>query len=174
LVFFLVLLSLNLLVASLIQAPPATRVRIPYSPTFLAQVQAGNVSSISSRGTTVEGNFRAAVRYPNAEATPAKLFATEVPAFADDKALLSLLQSKGVVINASSPSKGTSVFVTLLLSFGPAVLIVLLFAWLMRSAAGGLGGGVTAFGRSRAQRADDVRVGALGAARHVQRRRWDR
>jgi cell division protease FtsH len=65
LVFFLVLLALNLLVASLIQAPPATRVRIPYSPTFLAQVQAGNVSSISSRGATVEGDFRTAVRYPN-------------------------------------------------------------------------------------------------------------
>jgi len=69
LVFLLVLLLVNFLVASLIQGPPATRVRIPYSPTFLSQVQAGNVSSISSRGTTVEGNFRTEVRYPNASAT---------------------------------------------------------------------------------------------------------
>ena len=154
LVFFLVLLLLNILLASLIQPQQATRVRIPYSPTFLAQVSAGNVSSISSRGTTVQGNFRSAVRYPNSKASPAKLFATELPAFAEYKALLSLLQSKGVVINASAPSSGTPLVVTLLLSFGPALLIVLLFVWLMRRAAGGLGGGITAFGRSRAQRVE--------------------
>ena len=153
-IFILLLLLLNVLVASLVQPPQPARVRIPYSPTFLAQISAGNVSSISSRGSTVEGDFRAAVRYPNGKATPAKRFTTELPAFAEDKALLALLQSKGVVINASAPSSGTSLLVTLLLSFGPALLIILLFVWLMRRAAGNLGGGVTAFGRSRAQRVE--------------------
>jgi cell division protease FtsH len=129
-------------------------VRIPYSPTFLQQVGAGNVSSISSRGTTVPGNLRTAVRYPNSKAAPSKLFTTELPAFADNKALMTLLESKGVVINASAPSQGTPLLVTLLLSFGPALLIVFLFVWLMRRAAGGLGGGITAFGRSRAQRVE--------------------
>jgi len=37
-----------------------------------------------------------------------------------------------------------------MLSFGPTLLIV----WMMRRAAGGIGGGVTAFGRSRAQRVE--------------------
>jgi hypothetical protein len=46
------------------------------------------------------------------------------------------------------------VFVTPLLSFGPALLIVLLFVWLMRRAAGGITGGIGAFGRSRAQRVE--------------------
>ena len=154
LLFLVTLLLVNVLVASFIQGPAATRVRIPYSPTFLAQVSAGNVSSISSKGTTVQGNFRTQVRYPNAKASPAKLFVTELPAFAENKALLRLLQEKGVVINAKAPSSGTPLVLTLLLSFGPALLIVGLFMWLMSRAAGGIGGGISAFGRSRAQRVE--------------------
>jgi cell division protease FtsH len=154
LIFFLLLLLFNIVLTSTLTTTP-TRVRIPYSPTFLAQVNAGNVSSISSKGTAVQGNFRTAVRYPaSSTAAPTKLFVTELPEFANNNALLALLQSKGVVVNATSPSTGTSVFVTLLLSFGPALLIVLLFVWMMRRAAGGIGGGVTAFGRSRAQRVE--------------------
>src|ERR1017187_2547903 len=154
LIFFLLLLLFNTVLTSMLQTQP-TRVRIPYTPTFLAQGNAGNVSSISSKGTTVQGSFRTAMRYPaSSSATPAKLFVTELPEFANNNALLALLQSKGVVINATSPSTGTSVLVTLLLSFGPALLIVLLFVWMMRRAAGGIGGGVTAFGRSRAPRGE--------------------
>jgi cell division protease FtsH len=154
LIFFLLLLLFNIVLTSTLTTTP-TRVRIPYSPTFLAQVNAGNVSSISSKGTAVQGNFRTAVRYPaSSTAAPTKLFVTELPEFANNNARLALLQSKGVVANATSPSTGTSVFVTLLLSFGPALLIVLLFVWMMRRAAGGIGGGVTAFGRSRAQRVE--------------------
>jgi cell division protease FtsH len=150
---FLVLLLMNIVLASALHTH-ATRVRIPYSPTFLAQVQAGNVSSVSSKGTTVRGVFRTDVRYPDNAAKPARLFVTELPEFADNKALLALLQSKGVVINATSPSTGTSVFVTLLLTFGPALLIVMLFVWAMRRAGSGISGGVGAFGRSRAQRVE--------------------
>jgi cell division protease FtsH len=149
----LVVLLMNIVLASVLHVQ-ATRVRIPYSPTFLAQVQAGNVRSISSKGTTVRGEFRTGVRYPDSKAKPAKLFVTELPEFADNKALLVLLQSEGVVINATAPSTGTSVFVTLLLSFGPALLIVMLFVWAMRRAGGGVGGGIGAFGRSRAQRVE--------------------
>jgi cell division protease FtsH len=147
------LLLINIVLTSTLQTQPA-RVRIPYSPTFLAQVGAGNVSSISSKGTTIQGNFRDAVRYPDTSAAPAKLFVTELPEFTDNKALLALLQSKRVVINATAPSTGTPLFWTILLSFGPALLIVLLFVWMIRGAAAGVGGGVSAFGRSRAQRVE--------------------
>ena len=154
LIFFLLLLLLNVVLTSTVHTQPA-RVRIPYSPTFLNQVNAGNISSISSKGTTIKGNFRAAVRYPaNSTATSTKLFVTELPEFVNNNQLLALLQSKGVVVNATSPSTGTSVFVTLLLSFGPALLLVLLLVWMMRRAAGGVGGGLSAFGRSRAQRVE--------------------
>ena len=168
LIFFLVLLLLNIVLTSTLTTTP-TRVRIPYSPTFLAQINAGNVTSISSKGTTVQGNFRTAVRYPaNSTAAPVTKFVTELPEFANDNALMSLLRSKGVVINATPPSTGTSVFVTLLLSFGPALLIVLLFVWMMRRAAGGITGGVGAFGRSRARRIGGVRRRARRARADAQ------
>jgi cell division protease FtsH len=152
-IFFAILLMINMVLAASLRTQP-TRVRIPYSPTFLAQVESGNVSSITSKGTTVQGEFRKEVRYPDSSAVTAKLFVTELPEFADDKALLSLLQSKGVVINAKPPTTGTSLFVTLLLSLGPTLLIVFMFVWMIRRAAGGVGGGVSAFGRSRAQRVE--------------------
>ncbi|HUN79434.1 MAG TPA: ATP-dependent zinc metalloprotease FtsH [Solirubrobacteraceae bacterium] len=153
LLFLLLLLAVNLLLASAVHTSKPTRVAVPYSPTFLAQVAAGNVSSISAKGDAVEGNLRRSIRYPKASSSPARLFSTELPAFVDNRALLELLRSRGVVINATAPSSGTSLFVTLLSTFGPALLIVLLFVWVMRRTAG-VGGGAAAFGRSRAQRVE--------------------
>ena len=152
-IFFFLLLLLNALLVSSLTTQP-TRVRIPYSPTFLAQVEGGNVTAVSTKGTSVQGTFRNPVRYPNSSATPASEFTTEIPEFANNNQLIALLQKKGVVINATSPSTGTSVLVTLLLTFGPVILLVLLFVSLMRGAGGGIGGGLTGFGRSRAQRVE--------------------
>jgi cell division protease FtsH len=151
--FLVLILFFNVILTASLQKSTPGPVRIPYSPTFLTQVNAGNVSSISSKGTSVQGDFRSAVRYPNGSAAPATEFTTEIPEFANNTALLSLLESKGVVINASAPSGGSSTLATLLLAFGPTILLVALFVWLMRRA-GRMGGGVTAFGRSRAQRVE--------------------
>ncbi len=134
---------------------PAKRVQptvpIPYSPTFLAQVHAGNVSAISSKSTTVHGTFRTAVRYPSDATTATTSFVTEIPEFANSNALMALLQSKGVQINATAPSTGTPLLVTVLLYLGPVLLIVLLFVWMRRSSGAG---GLAAFGRSRARRVE--------------------
>ena len=147
-------MALNIVLG--MSARPATpRVTIPYSPTFLAQVNAGNVSSISSKGTTVQGTFRTAVLYPPASssATATTLFSTQIPEFANNDALLRLLQSKGVVIKATSPQTGTSALTTILFTFGPVLLLVALFVWMMRRAGGGAGA-MSAFGRSRAKRVE--------------------
>jgi cell division protease FtsH len=151
---FALLVALNIVLG--MSARPATpRVTIPYSPTFLAQVNAGNVSSISSKGTTVQGTFRTAVLYPPASssATATTLFSTQIPEFANNDALLRLLQSKGVVIKATSPQTGTSALTTILFTFGPVLLLVALFVWMMRRAGGGAGA-MSAFGRSRAKRVE--------------------
>ena len=75
---------LNIVLTSMLHTQPS-RVRIPYSPTFLAQVNTGDVSSISSNGTTVQGNFRTAVRYPaNSTAAPTMLLVTEILEFANN------------------------------------------------------------------------------------------
>jgi len=152
-VVFALLLALNIVLAT--SARTATpRVTIPYSPTFLAQVDAGNVSSISPKGSTVHGTFRTAVLYPaGSGGTATTLFSTQIPEFANNDALLRLLQSKGVVIKATSPGTGTSTLTTILFTFGPVLLLVLLFVWMMRRSGGGMGA-MSAFGRSRAQRVE--------------------
>src|SRR5581483_504714 len=150
------LLALNLWISSQALKPNA-RVRIPYSPTFLAQVQGGNVSQISSTGDSIQGSFRTAVKYPanDKSVQPTTNFSTQVPSFADHSQLSQLLQSKGVTINAHSPDTGPSFITSLLFGFGPTLLLILLFVLIMRRAAGAGGaGGLMSFGRSRARRVE--------------------
>ena len=70
-------------------------------------MQAGEVKSISTKGDTIEGNFKAKVRYPahGKNATPTTLFTTEVPTFWNDAQLTALLDEKSVQINAKPTAK---------------------------------------------------------------------
>ena len=101
--FFVALLALNYYTASRATQPPA-RVRIPYSPFFLQQVSAGHVTSITSKGTAIQGTFKSAESYAGSKTTTR--FATEIPTFADSKALSQLLEKKGVVVNAKPITTG--------------------------------------------------------------------
>ena len=97
---FLLLLALNWTFVLLFHSAAALqRVAIPYSPTFLAQVQAGNVATVTAQDAAIQGTLKHAIRYParDKNARPATEFSTRVPEFADTKALDTLLQEKGVV-----------------------------------------------------------------------------
>jgi cell division protease FtsH len=145
----LVILALNYWAAAR-AVQPASRVRVPYSPFFLEQVRAGQVRAITSNGTAIQGVFKQPTRYPPAKTgTRTTLFATEIPAFADTDALSTLLQSKGVVINAQPLDTGPPWWQSLLLGFGPTLLFLALLFWLMRRAAGG---GLASLRRSGARR----------------------
>ncbi|MGZ4253638.1 MAG: ATP-dependent metallopeptidase FtsH/Yme1/Tma family protein, partial [Solirubrobacteraceae bacterium] len=148
-------LALNLWVSSQVLKPNA-RVRIPYSPTFLAQVKENNVTAISSTADSIQGTFKTAVKYPPDEngVQATKYFSTQVPSFANNSELSSLLQSHNVTIDANNPDTGPSFLTSLIFGFGPTLLLVLLFVVLIRRAAGGAGGagGMMSFGRSRARR----------------------
>ena len=154
-IFVALLIGMNIVLStSLDKSTQAAPVKLPYSPAFLAQVDAGNVRSISSKGASVQGTLRTAIRYPaTSTASASSTFTTQIPEFADNVALLGLLQSKGVVITATQPSSGSSSLLTILLSFGPILLLVLFLVWMMRrgGVGGGVGGAMSAFGRSRAQ-----------------------
>jgi cell division protease FtsH len=146
----IVLLALNWALAAIL-APPKKRIRVPYTPVFLEQVRKGNVSEISSQGDTVEGDFRREVKYKDEKADR---FKTEVPTFANDRQLSQLLEEKNVTVNAKPPGD-RSLLSTLLISFGPTLLLVALFIFLARRAAGGGAGGVLGgFGQSRARRVE--------------------
>jgi cell division protease FtsH len=145
------LLVLNWLIVAVF-APAEERIRVPYNPNFLAQVRDGNVKEISSRGETVQGEFRKEVKY---EDEAAKGFETEIPTFADEQKLSQLLTEENVTVNAEPPNS-RSLFETILFSFGPTILLVALFVFLARRAAGagGAGGMLSQFGRSRAKRVE--------------------
>jgi cell division protease FtsH len=136
-----------------------SRVQIPFSPAFLEDVNGGHVKEISSKGYTIEGTFTLKVRYPNAKATPTKLFATQVPTFWNNAQLAALLKEKHVEINAKSTTTSQSLLAELLLGFGPTLLIVGLFVLLAKRAAKGGGmGALGNFGRSQARRIDPEQI----------------
>jgi cell division protease FtsH len=155
------LLALNFGTVLLARQAGQPRVRVPFSPYFVSAVQAGQVASISSRGDTIEGTFRVAVRYPpqDPQAAVTRLFSTEVPTFWNDNQLTALLQAHNVQINASSPTQRGSVLTGLLFGFGPTLLLVGLFIALSRRAfGGGAAGALGSFGRSRARRIDPATI----------------
>ena len=148
LLFALVLLAFNLFFGMRATGGPS-RVRVPYSPFFINQVKAGHVKDITSKGTAIQGTFTEKIKYSDQK--PTTDFKTEIPAFADTKALSHLLGEKGVVVNAEPLDTGAPWWQNLLLGFGPTILFVLLLFWLMRRA-GNVQNVLGSFGRSNAQR----------------------
>ena len=156
--FVLVLLAINIVSSFAFHSSSSEpQITIPFNPYFLSQVQGGQVKSISTKGNTVVGSFKAKVHYPasDKEATPTKQFKTEIPTFWNGSQLSALLKEKDVLINAKSTSTSQSVLSELLLGFGPTLLIVGLFILIARRAAkaGGAMGALGNFGRSQARRA---------------------
>lgn len=147
---FLLLLAINWAIVLLFFGAAARqRVTIPYSPTFLAQVRSGNVSTVTAQDAAIQGTFKRAIRYPagdkNAKATAN--FTTRVPAFADSQALDALLREKGVVVTAKAPP-GTPWWQTLIAGIGPTILFFGLWYWVMRRSGSG---SMFAFGKTKAK-----------------------
>ena len=160
--FVIGLLAFNLASVFLFSPSGQERVRVPFSPYFISAVQAGRVASIASTGDTIQGTFKSAVRYPSssAQAKPTTLFATQVPTFWNNDQLTALLRSEGVQVDAQSTTQSTPLIVSVLLGFGPTLLIVGLFVLFARRAAknGGGMGALSSFGRSQARRIDPATI----------------
>jgi cell division protease FtsH len=155
------LLALNILLVIMLRPEGEQRVKVPFSPYFLSQVNAGAVQSITSKGNSIQGTFKQPVKYPpdDQSAKATTLFSTEVPSFWDSASLTSLLQSKDVQINAESPTTETPLIAELLLGFGPTLLLVGLFVLLARRAGRAGGSGFLGnFGRSQARRVDPQKI----------------
>jgi cell division protease FtsH len=125
------------------------RLSVPYSPFFLERVSEGQVAEITSEGTTIQGEFKNPTRYGDSEL--ASRFETEIPAFADTDSLSQLLESSDVIVNAEPLDTGSPWWQTLLIGFGPTLLLVGLLIFFLRRA-GSAQSALGAFGRSRARR----------------------
>ena len=166
---FLAMLFLNYLVVRYLFPGAGEPITVPYT-VFKEQAAKENVAAIYSRGTSIEGRFKAAVTWPTAnggtpgpKGTPqpqprtSDTFTTELPAFVDP-GLEKFLIEHGVEISAV-PIREGSAWTTLLFGFGPAILIIAFYVWIYRRAAqgGGMGGGMgglMGIGRSKARRYD--------------------
>jgi cell division protease FtsH len=174
--FVLVLLA-NFLFMRLLKPGAEPSITVPYT-LFREEVGKGNVESIYSRGDMLTGRFKSPVTWPPPEKSPpagadraaaprgppqtAKSFETTLPAFVGP-GLEKLLIDNHVEISARPTEEERSPFLTLLLGFGPALLLIGLYVWMFRRA-GQQGGGVAGLmgiGKSKARRYDqetDVRI----------------
>jgi cell division protease FtsH len=144
------LLVLNWFVYQVLSEDTPSRLDVPYT-TFRSEVEVGNVAEVTSRGDRIQGEFRNPVTYPLEDGESSTRFETQRPTFAEDDGLLELLVDQGVVVNATPPDAPAPLWQSLVFGFGPTILLVGLFVFLMRrSAVGGIGG----IGRSKAKLAD--------------------
>ncbi len=159
--FVLALLAINLASVFLLSPGGQQRVKVPFSPYFLSELQSGQVVSIAAKGDTIQGTFKSLVHYPasDTKAAPTSLFATQVPSFWNNDELTAMLRAEKVQVNAQSTTQSTTLIVSVLLGFGPTLLIVGLFVLFARRAAksGGMGA-LGNFGRSKARRIDPATI----------------
>src|ERR1700687_5481425 len=159
-----IILLVNVFVTNVLFAPaqPAS-VALSYD-VFKQQVAAGNVISVTTTGDAIAGVTKTPVKESSPSTASATHFTTQRPSFAND-GLEAMLESQGVTINAKPENTPPPLWLTLLLSFGPTLLIVFAVLYLIRraAAAGGTGGLLGAFGQSRARLYDPERVGTTFA-----------
>ena len=158
----LVLLA-NIFITNVLFAPAQpTTVTLSYD-VFKQQVAEDNVVSVTTTGDAITGVTRRPVKEVGT-GTSATHFTTQRPSFADDT-LEALLEQHNVIINAKPENPPPPLWETLLLSFGPTLLIVIGVIYLVRraSAAGGAGGLLGTFGQSKARLYDPERVGTTFA-----------
>ncbi|WP_336250556.1 ATP-dependent zinc metalloprotease FtsH [Stomatohabitans albus] len=131
------------------QGTPQT---IPY-PEFTQQVSDGNVKKVFTRGDSIQGELIKPVDVPKADPTEANgalslwgtkqttytQFETERPSFAQDD-LLALLKNKGVEVRSTPIIQQRSLLTNILLSFGPILLLVGLYFWMLRRSTRMMGG----------------------------------
>ena len=146
--FLLALLALNIVLGQLIPSSADQRMSVPYT-FFRDQVIAGNVTQVNAQGDVIQGKFRKPTKFDGNGPKPE--FQTVRPVFAQDDELLKLLLAKHVEVNARPIDQGRSFLATLLISFGPTLLIVGLLIYFLRRSAAAAGGGAFALGRSKAK-----------------------
>ncbi len=117
--------------------------------TFIEQVNANNVQSVTISDYTVTGVFKSPV--PSADGTTKSTqFTTTVPQFGNND-LITLLQEHQVAITVQpSSSGGADFWLTILLFGGPILLMILLFWWMSRRVTR-TQSGLFSFGKSKAR-----------------------
>jgi cell division protease FtsH len=145
-IILIVLLSLNLFLSARFSGDDEPEPEITYSY-FLEQVDARNVTKVTSQGITIQGAFANPTDPPGGRAREVDRFRTIRPGFAEQDDLLDRLLANDVVVSARPLDSSRPLWQVLFLGFGPTILLVALFVLLLRRV-NGFGG----IGKSKAKR----------------------
>jgi cell division protease FtsH len=149
----LLLLFVNWFIVSLVISGGAGETRTSVSYSFFHQeVVDANVAEVTTTGDSITGRFRHSVPYPKGAESKVRSFATERPAFSNDRVVQQMLDN-GVKVSAEPESSGTS-WAAIIVAFAPTLLIIGLLLWVFRrgmAGAGAGGAGLGGFGRARAR-----------------------
>jgi len=107
---------------------------VPYT-TFLAALEEGEIVDVTIKGSNLEGTY-----------SDGSAFKTYAP---DDPDLIGLLRDQGVAIQAE-PDETHSFWMSVLVSWGPILLLIAVWIFFMRQMQSG-GGKAMSFGKSRAK-----------------------
>jgi cell division protease FtsH len=141
------LLVINILIVNVALRPPNRSVTIPYD-VFDRQLGAGNVSSVSTTGDTIQGEFKRTVNVKTASSPgPVSQFTTLRPSFASDNLLGKLLRQR-VTVNARPVTVTRSFLESLTLSIAPWLLLIAAYFFVIRRFGSRFGLGI---GRSKAK-----------------------
>lgn len=106
--------------------------------TFLNEVRSGSIESVVLQGDAISGTRK--------DRSSFEIYNPET----ENTALIGTLTTSGVTIVGRAP-KQPNFLVQLVLQLAPALLLILVFAWMMRQMQGGGGRGAMSFGKSRAR-----------------------
>ncbi|MFF5553648.1 ATP-dependent zinc metalloprotease FtsH [Streptomyces olivaceoviridis] len=111
---------------------------------FTAQLDSGNVKTVYSQGSQIQGTLKKAREVPGGDhgATYVR-FKTYEPAFADDGGLWREITRQKVSVSASPVAQGPGLGQSLLVSLLPTALLIAVWVFVARKAGGGLGGGMS-------------------------------
>ncbi len=123
--------------------------KVPYT-FFRTEVERGNVLKVFSRRDVIQGRFRTATAAPGGRRRDIE-FETVRPSFAENDRLLELLIDKRVSVSARPFLQDRPVWLTFVVGFGPALLLVGFLVYLLKRTRGG---GMSGLGRSSAKRYD--------------------
>ncbi|WP_316740959.1 ATP-dependent zinc metalloprotease FtsH [Streptomyces sp. MK7] len=124
---------------------------------FSRQVDAGNVSTIYSKGDAIQGQLKSARAKPSGGGTYTK-FKTQRPAFAGDNLWQSLSRNH-VTVTAQPVVQERGFVSNLLLSLAPIAVLAVLWIFFARRIGAGLGGAGGLFGRRTPPRPVELRPG---------------
>jgi cell division protease FtsH len=137
------------------------QVEIPYS-TFIDQVRAGNISTVTITGNEITGNFIKSITWPQVTPGPTPTggtqaaapqayteFITIFPDSVGDPSLIPLLEQSGVEVQAEKTS--TPWFILLLTDGLPLLLLFIVMGWMGRQAMKSQQG-IFSFGQTRARK----------------------